>query len=89
MILICQLNLKQFKKHTLKITIFVCFVWLKSWWFEIALEIYFRFICDGVRIFCDGSIIFFSRVASLFLHNAFLVILNAVVGLGLFLYPQI
>ncbi len=51
-------------------------------------------VCNGIcnvfvmvlRIFCNGSIIFFSRVASLFLlYNAFLVILKAAVGLGLFL----
>ncbi len=35
-------------------------------------------------IVCDGSIVFPSRVASLFLYNAFEVILKAVVGLGLF-----
>ncbi len=33
---------------------------VKSWWFVMAFVIYLWFICDGVRNFCDGSIVFFS-----------------------------
>ncbi len=72
-------------QNTLQKTIFLMVLMVKSWWFVMTFVIYLWLICDGVRIFCDGSIVFFSRVASLFLYNAFQVILKAVVGLGLFL----
>ncbi len=53
-------------KHTQK----TIFLMVKSWWFVMAFVIYLWLICDGVRIFCDGSIVFFfSRVASLFLYK--------------------
>ncbi len=58
--------------------------------FVMVFVIYLWFICDVIRIFCNVLffIYFFSRVISLFLYNAFEVILNDVVGLGLFLWPQ-
>ncbi len=71
-------------KHTTDLFFMVLMV--KSWWFVMAFVIYLWFICNGVRIFGEGSIVFFSRVCIIvFIYNAFEVILKAVVGLGLFL----
>ncbi len=58
-------------QNTLQKTIFLMVLMVKSSWYVMAFVIYLWLICDGVRIFCDGSIVFFSRVASLFLYNAF------------------
>ncbi len=46
-------------KHT---THFFMVLMVKIWWFVMAFVIYFWLICDGVRIFCDGSIVFFIRI---------------------------
>ncbi len=47
-------------KHTTE-NHFLMVLMVKSWWFVMAFVIYLLFICDGVRIFCDGSIGFFQQ----------------------------
>ncbi len=42
----------------------IVFLMVKSWWFVIfvmVFMIYLWFICDGITIFCDGSIFFFQQ----------------------------
>ncbi len=48
-------------QNTLQKTIFLMVLMVKRWWFVMAFVIYVWLICDGIRIFCDGSIVFFQQ----------------------------
>ncbi len=57
-------------KHTTENHFFMVLM-VKSWWFLMAFVIYLWFICDGVRIFCDGSNVDFQQGCLIVLYNAF------------------
>ncbi len=47
-------------KHTTE-NHFLMVLMVKRWWFVMAFVIYVWLICDGIRIFCDGSIVVFQQ----------------------------
>ncbi len=55
----------------------IVFLMVKSWWFVMfvmVFVIYLWFICDDIRIFCDGSIVFFfifSLLLQYIMHKSF------------------
>ncbi len=51
-------------KHTTENHI-VMVLMVKSWWFVMAFVIYLWLIFDGIRNFCDGSIVFFCQLGCL------------------------